>query len=112
MSGYFIDAATGEWTQTGPGVRRRVRLTLPEMMVVEFAFAAGGVGPLHQHPHIQSSYVVKGSFDVTIDGVTRRLEAGGGYIVPPNLIHGVVAHEDGMLVDVFTPRRDDFLPKA
>jgi quercetin dioxygenase-like cupin family protein len=100
----------GGWTDLGTGARRRVRLSLPEMMVVEFRFEAGAIGPLHSHPHIQSSYVVSGSFDVTIDGRTERLGPGGGYIVPPNLVHGVVALERGHLVDVFTPRRDDFLP--
>ena len=106
----FAEASDAGWIETGPGTRRRVRLSLPEMMVVEFDFKAGGVGALHHHPHIQSSYIVRGAFDVTIDGQTRRLTAGGGYIVPPNLVHGVVALEDGLLVDVFTPRRDDFLP--
>jgi len=108
----FAEAGDDGWIETGPLSRRRVRLSLPQMMVVEFAFRAGGVGALHSHPHVQSSYVAKGSFDVTIDGQTRRLTAGGGYIVPPNLVHGVVALEDGLLVDVFTPQREDFLPPA
>jgi quercetin dioxygenase-like cupin family protein len=108
----FSTDAEGDWVDLGTGSRRRVRLTLPEMMVVEFVFEAGAVGALHSHPHIQSSYVVEGVFDVTIDGRTQRLSKGGSYIVPPNLVHGVVALEPGHLVDVFTPRRDDFLPKA
>jgi quercetin dioxygenase-like cupin family protein len=34
---------------------------------------------------------------------------GGGFIVPANAPHGVVAAEAGILVDVFTPRREDFI---
>ncbi len=52
---------------------------------------------------------LRGVFDVTIDGVTTKLSAGGSYIVAPNLIHGVVALEKGLLIDTFTPRRDEFL---
>lgn len=91
------------------GSTRRVVLELPELMLVEFTFEKGGVGALHSHPHVQTSYVAEGVFDVTIDGVTQRLAAGGAYIVPSGLVHGVVAIEAGRLIDAFTPRRDDFL---
>ena len=66
-------------------------------------------GALHSHPHTQVSYVAEGSFDVTVDGVTTRLSAGASFIVAPNLVHGVVALEKGLLIDTFTPRRDDFI---
>jgi quercetin dioxygenase-like cupin family protein len=104
----FARPDEGKLTQLD-GSTRRVILDLPELMLVEFTFVKGGVGPLHSHPHVQSSYVVEGIFDVTIDGVTQRIGAGGAYIVPSGLTHGVVAIEAGRLVDTFTPRRDDYL---
>lgn len=91
------------------GSTRRVVLDLPELMLVEFTFVKGGVGALHSHPHVQSSYIAEGVFDVTIDGVTQRIAAGGAYIVPSGLVHGVIAVEAGKLIDSFTPRREDFL---
>jgi quercetin dioxygenase-like cupin family protein len=97
------------WTEVAPGNRRAVLAQRPELMLVAFSFEKGAVGPLHPHPHNQVSYVAEGSFDVTIDGVTTRLSAGGSYIVAPNLVHGVVALEKGLLIDTFTPRRDDFI---
>jgi quercetin dioxygenase-like cupin family protein len=105
----FAEPSDEGWTSSAPGVERRVRLDLPEMMVVEFRFEAGAIGAPHAHPHVQSSYIRKGAFDVTIAGTTRRLGAGGGFIVPGGVEHGVVALEPGLLVDVFTPRRADFL---
>ena len=105
----FAEASDAGWRDLGAGIRRRIRLHLPEMMMVEVAFEAGAVGAPPAHPHVQCSYVAKGAFDVTIGGVTRRLAAGGGFIAPPNVEHGVVALEAGLLIDVFTPRRDDFL---
>jgi quercetin dioxygenase-like cupin family protein len=104
----FAQPGDGKVTQLD-GSTRRVILDLPELMLVEFTFVKGGVGSLHSHPHVQSSYIAEGVFDVTIDGVTRRLAAGGGYIVPSGLVHGVVAIEAGKLIDSFTPRREDFL---
>jgi quercetin dioxygenase-like cupin family protein len=46
---------------------------------------------------------------MTIDSVTKRLQAGDGYYVPPHALHGIVCIEAGMLIDVFSPLREDFL---
>jgi quercetin dioxygenase-like cupin family protein len=97
------------WTPTPDGNRRRVILHTDELMMVEFDFDKGGVGALHSHPHVQASYVAAGKFEVTIAGKTQTIEAGGAYIVPSGLVHGVKALEAGRLVDTFTPHRADFL---
>jgi len=97
------------WTIVAPGNRRRVLVSRPELMQVEFAFDAGAIGALHSHPHVQSSYVAEGSFEITIDGTTTMLAQGGSFIVPPNIVHGVKALTRGRLIDSFTPRRDDCL---
>ncbi len=105
----FAQPDDGTWVDTGGGTRRRVVLLTPKLMQVEFAFEAGAVGALHSHPHEQASYVVEGTFEVTIDGRTETIGRGGSYIVPSGLVHGVRALEPGRLVDVFTPPREDFL---
>ena len=97
------------WTETSPGNRRAVLSHRPELMLVAFSFDKGAIGALHSHPHTQVSYVAKGVFEVTVDGTTTTLPAGSSFIVAPNLVHGVVALEEGLLIDTFTPRRDDFL---
>lgn len=97
------------WTVVAPGNRRAVLSTRPELMLVAFSFDEGAVGALHSHPHTQVSYVAEGTFDVTVDGVTTRLGPGSSFIVAPDLVHGVVALTPGLLIDTFTPRRDDFL---
>ena len=107
----FAQADEGEVVVLAPGNTRRVLIHTPELMQVEFGFDKGAVGALHSHPHIQVSYVAEGSFEVTIDGVTQVVGAGGSFIVPSGLVHGVVALEKGRLVDVFTPMRADFLEK-
>lgn len=105
----FSHAGEGDWVATPDGNRRRVILHTNELMVVEFAFEKGGIGALHSHPHVQSSYIAEGRFEVTIDGRTETLGSGGSFIVPSNLVHGVKALEAGRLVDTFTPYRADFL---
>lgn len=109
MARLFAQPSDGTWTDMPGGSRRRVVLELPELMLVEFTFEAGGVGALHSHPHIQTSYIAEGTFEVTIDGVTEKISQGGAYIVPSGKVHGVKALTAGRLIDTFTPRRDDFL---
>jgi len=38
------------------------------------------------------------------------IRKGDGYYVPPHAVHGCVCIEDGTLIDVFSPMREDFLP--
>lgn len=97
------------WTEVAPGSRRAVLSERPELMLVAFSFDEGAVGALHSHPHTQVSYVAEGTFDVTVDGTTMPLGPGSSFIVAPNLLHGVVSLTKGLLIDTFTPRRDDFL---
>jgi quercetin dioxygenase-like cupin family protein len=99
------------WTPAGAGLRRQIVAHTPELMVVAVHFEKGAVGTVHQHEiHTQISYVAAGSFDVTVGGKTQRLKVGDTFVALPLTDHGVTALEAGsVLVDVFNPRRDDFL---
>ncbi len=97
------------WEAAGEGIRRKVLTYDNGVMMVRVAFEAGAVGAAHSHPHVQCSLVEDGVFDITIDGRTERLWQGDSFLVPPNAIHGAVAVEAGVLLDVFTPMRDDFV---
>lgn len=109
MTKLFAQTGDGETVEVPGGSTRRVILSTPDLMLVEFTFTEGGIGALHSHPHVQTSYVAEGTFEVTIAGVTETIAAGGAYIVPSGLVHGVQALTAGRLIDTFTPRRDDFL---
>lgn len=94
-----------------PGLRRQVMGYDTNIMLVRVYFEKGVVASQHQHPHQQASYVEQGRFEVTIDGETRTLEAGDAFVVPSNAMHGVTALSEGILVDTFSPLREDFLSK-
>ena len=108
MDGFVRDEEAA-WEDLGGGVRRKILGHDDALMMTRVAFEAGAVGAPHSHPHNQCAVVESGRFDVTIDGRTQRLGPGDGYIVPSNAVHGVVAVEAGVLLDVFTPPREDFL---
>lgn len=90
-------------------VTRQVLSENEAMMVVAFSFAEGGVGALHSHPHVQATYVQSGRFTFTIEGEEFEVGPGDSFVIPSNAAHGCKALEAGVLIDSFTPRRDDFL---
>jgi quercetin dioxygenase-like cupin family protein len=91
------------------GIKRQILGYNHEIMVVKVWFEAGAEGYQHEHRHSQSTYIVSGEFDVTIDGVTKRQRGGDGYYIPPHLTHGAICVESGILIDTFSPVREDFL---
>lgn len=93
-----------------PGVTRQVLSESPELMVVAFRFGhEGAEGKLHNHPHIQSTYVESGRFLFQVDGQEIEVGPGDSFVIPSMAIHGCRCLEPGTLIDTFTPRRDDFL---
>lgn len=98
-----------EWKDLGEGVQRKIFGYEDRVMMVKVKFEKGAIGSLHEHHHTQVSYFESGVFEVTISGQKKVLKGGDGFFVPPNAVHGVVCLEAGMIVDVFTPHRSDFL---
>ena len=94
----------------GEGVTRKILAYDKNLMAVEVHFEKGAVGQKHNHPHEQIGYVVRGSIEYYEQGKEKIvLVEGDSYYVAPEVIHGVVALEETLLLDVFTPIREDFL---
>lgn len=97
------------WDNLGAGIKRKIMAYDDQLMLVKVAFEKGAIGSLHQHPHLQMSYVAEGSFEVTVGESIRTLTKGDVFFAISNIIHGVVCLEEGLLIDVFNPARKDFL---
>ena len=93
----------------GEGVIRRVLAYNEGLMCVENTFEKGAVGKLHSHPHTQITYVVSGVFSFNIDGEERIVKAGDTMLKENGVIHGCTCLEAGILLDIFTPMRKDFV---
>ena len=97
------------WETVGEGVRRQIMGYDDKIMLVNVEFDKGGIGPMHQHYHSQVTYVISGQFDLTIGDETRRMKGGDAFYIPPNVLHGAICVEKGILIDVFSPIREDFM---
>ena len=99
-----------ELKDLGGGSTRRVLAWNEQLMSVEVAFETGAEGKPHSHPHTQCSYVVSGRFRYTVNDETAELGPGDSVVVPGGAVHGTVCVEGpGVLLDIFTPMREDFL---
>ena len=66
--------------------------------------------PAHYHPHEQMTLVAKGRVRFTMGGHSREAVAGDVLHFPPNVVHGAtMLDEEVVLIDIFTPIREDFL---
>ena len=109
QSDVFVKPQESDWEEVGPGLRRRVLGHETGLMLVEVAFEKGAEGAMHSHPHVQVSYVAEGAFEMVIGDRTTVLRKGESFYVPSGVEHGCKALEAGVLVDAFTPQREDML---
>ena len=84
-------------TDCEPGVTRKILCYSDDLMMCEISFKKGSKGNFHKHEHLQITYIAEGSFEFTIGGETKIVNKG------------VTCLEEGKLVDVFNPMRQDFL---
>lgn len=98
-----------QWEDLGNGIKRQVFGYDDKIMLVKAKFEQGAIGALHEHHHSQVTYVDSGMFEMTIGADKKIIRKGDGYYVPPYVMHGCVCLEPGMLIDAFSPLREDFL---
>jgi quercetin dioxygenase-like cupin family protein len=68
---------------------------------------------VHSHPHEQITIVESGRVRFTVAGVDRIASAGDVLVFPSGVEHGAtMLDEPVVLVDIFSPIREDFLADA
>lgn len=105
----FLFDENQEWEKVGEGVKRKIMGFDDKIMLVKVAFDKGGIGYKHEHHHSQVTYVESGSFDFSIGDETKTVKGGDSVYIPPHVLHGAICTEKGILIDVFSPIREDFM---
>jgi len=105
----FINTQEMDWEELGGGVSRKFLGYDNQIMMVKVRFEKGALGAPHQHFHTQTTYCAAGKFEFEIDGEKKIVNAGDGVYIEPNLLHSALCLEAGILIDVFSPVREDFL---
>jgi quercetin dioxygenase-like cupin family protein len=109
-----ISALVTDWSkieakQTAPGITRQM-VVGQNVMMVRFTFEPFLETPQHMHPHEQMTLVVKGRVKFFVSGAEKIVSAGSLLHFPPNILHGAtMMDEEVVLIDIFSPVREDFL---
>jgi len=105
----FSDWDDIEGVEVIEGLTRKL-ITGEKVMMCRFEFEPNISLPRHKHPHEQISYVLKGELEFTLGDETKVLKAGELCLIPSNVEHGVkVGDKETIVIDVFSPIREDFL---
>lgn len=89
-------------------------LVYSENLMLMYAEAMPGGPPLsHSHPHEQLGFIIQGTVELEAGGETVVLKPGSSYLLEPNEHHVMrgLGDEKVILLDVFHPYREDYLPK-
>ena len=97
-----------EWETVDDLTARKV-VHLGRVMCVLFRLSEGSDAPPHSHPHEQLATVLKGRIIAQIGEESKTIGPMDGYRVPPDVPHKVTVLEDALILDCFSPIREDFL---
>ena len=92
-----------------PGIIRKTLTYSDRFMVCEIHLAKGATLPPHHHVHEQSSNIISGSLLYEVDSESRLVGAGDSVLLLPNVPHAVKALEDTVVLDIFTPLREEYI---
>jgi len=97
------------WIDIAPGIRRRTITHGSSMYQMIARLDAGSRMPEHKHSQEQIVHILEGRMNLIVSGVPHELKRGDSYYLAANVPHGVETIEQTMVLDTFSPPRDDYL---
>jgi len=110
-----VTAIHSRWSDIAPeqlnAATARRYLTAERVTIARFELKRGGVVPRHSHENEQVSCVLSGLLKFTLGGQEVLVGAGENLQIPSWLEHEVEVLEDTLVIDVFSPVRQDWIEK-
>ena len=91
------------WPQVHATFGHSEKITMARITLEKGALVAE-----HKHVHEQWSVVLEGELEFTVSGDTQLVKLGTVVHIPSNELHSVKAITKCLVMDVFTPAREDF----
>ena len=76
----------------------------------QFKLAKGSIIPTHSHPHEQTGIMISGKLRFVVEAEIMDVETGDSWCLPGGVKHSAEALEDSVVIEVFSPIREDYLP--
>ena len=106
----FKKSKSGGTTELVKGVHLKTLVYGEKTLLTEVRFEKGAVIPQHSHPHEQTGYLVSGQMDFLVNGEHHPAKPGDSWNIASNVEHGATALEEAVVIEVFSPVREDYLP--
>jgi quercetin dioxygenase-like cupin family protein len=106
----FRKKDTGESRQLLEGVNLTTLVHGEKTLMGQFKIAKGSAIPAHTHPHEQTGFMISGKLRFNVDGEIFDAGPGDSWCLPGDVEHSAEALEDSVVVEVFSPVREDYLP--
>lgn len=110
--GYFITPKDAHQVEMLTGVHRRTMAITDEEMLCEFFLERDSLVPEHSHMNDQVGYVIYGKVELTVGGQAHICQPGDSYAIPGGVAHSARALVDSLVIDVFSPPRNDYRTEA
>ena len=107
----FYKVNESGYKQVLPGIRLKTLVYGEKTLFSEFRMEANSVLPQHSHSHEQTGYLVEGRIRLTIGQQTIEAGPGDSWCIPSNIDHSAEILEKSVAIEVFSPVREDYLPK-
>ena len=105
----FYQKSENNYRQAIEGIRYKTLVYGQNTSLSEFHLQKGSVMPNHSHPHEQTGYMVSGHMSFIIDGKKYEAIPGNSWCIPAHIEHGVEVLEDSIVIEIFSPVRDEYL---
>ena len=99
------------YTATLPGIKQKTLVYGEKTLMTEFLLTKGNRLPQHSHPYEQTGYLVNGYIRLSIGPEEVDVMPGDSWCIPSNVEHGAEILEDSVAIEIFSPVREDYLPK-
>lgn len=106
----FYTSSTEGYEEALPGVKIKTLVYGEKTLLAELRLNKGSSLPAHSHPHEQTGYMIEGKLNLKIAGEEFEVNPGDSWSIPSNAEHGAEVLEDTVVVEVFSPVREDYLP--
>ncbi|MEW6183643.1 MAG: cupin domain-containing protein [Bacillota bacterium] len=93
------------------GIEQKTLVYGAKTLMAEFLLKKGATLPRHAHPHEQTGYLVKGRIRLSIGAEEYDVRPGDSWCIPGGVEHGAGIVEESVAIEVFSPVREDYLPK-
>lgn len=105
----FTKAGSGTVKNLAEGIRLTTTAYGDKTLMGHFQIKKGAKIPIHSHPHEQTGVMISGHLRFVVDGEITDVMAGDSWCLKGDVEHGAEALEDSVIIEVFSPLREDYL---